>query len=242
MKVINKRNFVKEMLASLELRTFLEILLAITGFFVMILGIYANKFYVFLGGAFAFILCGYLYESKLTQARIWRAGLEGQKKVEEVLSSLDDSYILLNNLSLPLKNCDIDHLLIGPNGIFLIETKNYKGEISCTGDVWEYQKVGKMGGVYKGYITNPSRQLKRNVWELKSFLDKKSKRLFAENAFPYWIQGLVVFTNEETVLNVKDETVTILKVEDLFNYMKNFRKAKIPERDIEKILSIFKEL
>lgn len=242
MRVINKKNFVKEMLSSLELKTVLEILLTIAGSFVMTLGVFVDKIYTFLGGAFTFILCGYLYESKLTQARIWRAGLKGQKKVEEVLSSLDDSYILMNNISLPLKSCDIDHLLIGPNGIFLIETKNYKGEISCTGDIWEYQKIGKMGGVYKGYISNPSKQLKRNVWELKSFLDKKTKRLFGENNFPYWIQGIVVFTNEETVLNVKDETVTILKVDDLLNYIKSFKKNKLSISDIEKILPLFKEL
>lgn len=242
MRVINKRNFVKEMLASLELRTVLEISLAGAGFFVMALGIHKGQIYTYFGGAFVFILCGYLYVAKLTEARIWRAGLMGQKKVEETLNELDDRYILLNNLSLPFKNCDIDHLLIGPNGIFLIETKNYKGEISCTGDLWEYQKIGKMGGIYKGYISNPSRQLKRNVWELKSFFDRKSKRLFGEATFPYWIQGIVVFTNEEAVINTKDETVTILKVSELFNYVKNFKKTKIPDKDIEKIASLLKEL
>jgi len=91
-------------------------------------------------------------------------------------------------------------------------------------------------------FTKPSRQLKRNVWELKSFLDKKSKRLFGSNEFPYWIQGMVVFTNEEAVLNTKDETVVILKVNDLYDYIKNFKKTKIPEDDIEKIASLLKEL
>jgi len=242
MRVINIKNFVKEMLSGLEVRSILEIILTATGFFVMTLGIFRNDLLAFFVGGFVFVLCGYMYELKLTQARIWRAGLLGQKKVEEVLLKLDNRYILLNNLSLPFKNCDIDHLLVGPNGVFLIETKNYKGEISCTGDLWEYQKVGKMGGIYKGYITNPSRQLKRNVWELKSFLDKKSKRLFGSNEFPYWIQGMVVFTNEEAVLNTKDETVVILKVNDLYDYIKNFKKTKIPEDDIEKIASLLKEL
>ena len=241
MRVINKKNFVKEMLSGLEVRSILEIILTATGFFVMTLGIFRNDLLAFFVGGFVFVLCGYMYELKLTQARIWRAGLLGQKKVEEVLLKLDNRYILLNNLSLPFKNCDIDHLLVGPNGVFLIETKNYKGEISCTGDLWEYQKVGKMGGIYKGYITNPSRQLKRNVWELKSFLDKNQRGCLESMSF-LWIQGMVVFTNEEAVLNTKDETVVILKVNDLYDYIKNFKKTKIPEDDIEKIASLLKEL
>jgi hypothetical protein len=242
MIIINKRNFVKEMLSKIEMQTLIEVLIFIAGFLIMILGIFINRYSAFFVGAIAYIIGGYLYESKITQARIWRAGLFGQKAVEITLSELDDKFYLINNLSLPFKNCDIDHLIIGPNGIFLIETKNYKGEVSCNGDVWEYQKIGKMGGFYKGHISNPSRQLKRNIWELKSYLDKKSKRLFGENLFPYWIQGLVVFTNEETYLKITDETVIIMKINELMRFIKEFKKEKIPVNDITKIVNVLKDI
>ena len=242
MVIINKKNFVKEMLSKIEMQTLIESLIFTAGFFIMILGIYMNKLNVFLTGALAYVMSGYLYESKIMQARIWRAGLYGQQIVEKILSSLDNQFYLINNLSLPFKNCDIDHLIIGPNGIFLIETKNYKGEVSCKGDVWEYQKIGKMGGLYKGYISNPSKQLKRNIWELKTFLDKKSKRTFGENLFPFWIQGLVVFTNEDTFLKISDETVVILRVNDLLKYIQDFKKERIPVNEITKIVNILKDI
>ena len=45
---------------------------------------------------------------------------------------LTEDYILLNNCTLPDEQCgttQIDHILLSPYGIFIIETKNYKGWI-----------------------------------------------------------------------------------------------------------------
>lgn len=242
MVTINKKNFVKETLSSLHFQTLIEILIAIAGFFVMVHGIEIYSLTVFFAGAFAFLFGGYLYQSKITQARIWRSGLAGQRMVEETLSVLDDSYTLINNLSLPFKNCDIDHVLIGPKGVFLLETKHYKGEVSCIGDRWEYQKIGRNGGVYRGYISNPSRQLKRNIWELKTYLDKKSKKLLYQNSFPYWIQGVVVFTNEDVLVRTKDETVVIVTLDQLVGFIKSFKNEPLQSKELSNIVKMFKEL
>ncbi len=242
MVTINKKNFVKETLSSLHFQTLIEILIAIAGFFVMVHGIETASLMVFVAGAFAFLFGGYLYQSKITQARIWRSGLTGQRKVEETLSVLDDSYTLINNLSLPFKNCDIDHVLIGPKGVFLLETKHYKGEVSCIGDRWEYQKIGRNGGVYRGYISNPSRQLKRNIWELKTYLDKKSKKMLYQISFPFWIQGVVVFTNEDVLVRTKDETVLIVTLDQLVDFIKSYKNEPLQSKEIINIVKMFKEL
>lgn len=230
------------MLSSLELQTTIEVLFFIVGIVFIVNGIYETKLVTYFIGAAVFVIFGYLFQEKILKARIWRSGLKGQNLVEQYLSPLDDKYYLINNLSLPFKNCDIDHLLIGPNGLFLIETKHYKGEISCIGDSWRYQKVGKNGGIYRGYINNPSRQLKRNVWELKTFLDKKSKKLFDDTQFPYWIQGMVVFTNEDAQINIKDETVMILMVSNLLSYIQSFVNTQIPYQDIQKIVKLLTDI
>ncbi len=242
MIIVNKKNFVLDMISSLQLQTIIEVLIALAGFLVMVHGIHTEQIIIFFGGSLAFIFGGYLYQSKITQARIWQSGLTGQRKVEEVLSELDDRFTLINNVSLPFKKCDIDHILIGPYGIFLIETKNYKGEISCVGDRWEYQKVGRNGGIYKGYINNPSRQLKRNIWELKNYLDKKSKKIFGIDSFPYWIQGVVVFTNEEANLRTKDETVLVVVIDKLLDYIRNFKNEQLSDHETQKIVKLLRDL
>jgi hypothetical protein len=245
MIVINKKNFVKDMLSSLELQTTIEILFFALGILLIVFGVFdleKSGYLFYFIGFIVFVVSGYLFQDKITTARIWRAGLKGQERVEEVLSVLPDEYVLINNLSLPFKNCDIDHLLIGPNGIFLMETKHYKGDISCVVDVWEYQKIGRNGGLYKGYINNPSKQLKRNIWELKTFFDKKSKRIFGVTPFPYWIQGIVVFTNEEAEVTVKEETVKIMKSNQLLKHIYSSKDYKIPKEDLQKIVQILIDL
>ncbi|HOI24254.1 MAG TPA: nuclease-related domain-containing protein [Caldisericia bacterium] len=242
MNTINKKNFVKEMISSLQFQTLIELLIALAGFLLMVQGIENQQTLVFLAGSVAFIFGAYLYQSKVTQTKIWRSGLTGQHRVEEALANLDDRYTLINNMSLPFKKCDMDHILIGPNGIFLIETKNYKGEITCIGDRWEYQKVGRNGGLYRGHINNPSKQLKRSIWELKNYLDKKSKKILQQSAFPYWIQGVLVFTNKEAVLRTRDETVVVVYLDQLLGFIRSYRNEVLHSKDIEQIIKLFKEL
>ena len=66
-------------------------------------------------------------------------GAEGEEHVISVLSQLPDEYHLLNDVNLQfrryiywrarnehIQTCQIDHIVIGPTGIFLLETKNWK--------------------------------------------------------------------------------------------------------------------
>jgi len=65
------------------------------------------------------------------------AGVEGEKKVATFLAKeLSDDWLLLNDVEIKSNNktAQIDHVLVGPYGIVLIETKNVKGRISLTGD------------------------------------------------------------------------------------------------------------
>lgn len=67
------------------------------------------------------------------------AGARGEEAVISVLSNLNDDYYIFNDLTLELshtvfwtkhkeyvKSAQIDHLVIGPSGVFIIETKNWK--------------------------------------------------------------------------------------------------------------------
>lgn len=62
-----------------------------------------------------------------------KKGEEGERKVASLLESSKSFHCLINNLVLLGENGvshQIDHILINPNGIFVIETKNYYGEIT----------------------------------------------------------------------------------------------------------------
>lgn len=59
-------------------------------------------------------------------------GYVGERRIQKLLKSLGEDVKVYNDLYVPKKNGEmtqIDHVLLLPNGIFVIETKNYTGWI-----------------------------------------------------------------------------------------------------------------
>ncbi len=52
-------------------------------------------------------------------------GLEGEESITALLQHLPDDYLLVNDVVLPRGRGNVDHVLLGPCGIVVIETKNY---------------------------------------------------------------------------------------------------------------------
>jgi hypothetical protein len=71
-----------------------------------------------------------IYFWKLNSPKI--KGIIGEKSISSILYFLDKSkYKVINNIVLKkdTKTSQIDHIVISDFGIFVIETKNYKGWI-----------------------------------------------------------------------------------------------------------------
>jgi hypothetical protein len=169
----------------------------------------------------------------------YKKGQDGENLIIECLKKLNDNYQLINDVVLPESYGNIDHLLLGPNGVFVIETKNYNGEIICNGDEWYNHYDGEVKISMKGRpyykpgrdydIKSPSKQIKKNAAKLKQFIEKELNKKI-------WIEVVVVFTNPEVNLELNHPTVPILKINDVYNYIKN-KKAKIglSLKDLESI-------
>ena len=65
----------------------------------------------------------------------WRSGAEGERRTGAILERLPNGYVVLHDLRLPGGRGNIDHVVIGPTGVFNIETKNYKHGIVIKGRV-----------------------------------------------------------------------------------------------------------
>jgi hypothetical protein len=63
----------------------------------------------------------------------WRLGLEGEQAVGDALCTLPSSWRALHSIPLGSDRRDIDHLLIGPGGVYSINTKNVRGTITISG-------------------------------------------------------------------------------------------------------------
>jgi hypothetical protein len=123
-----------------------------------------------------------------------RAGLQGQNRTPEILANLGDDYYLLNNLQLPGRADDVDHMVIGPNGVFALETKNHRGHIFWREGQWYQEKVSRRGRLQpEEPIRDPSQQLKRNVDYLRGCINRTDPGLSQRTRL--WIEGAAVFTH-----------------------------------------------
>jgi len=176
-----------------------------------------------------------------TQKRIMQSGDRGELKVQQVLSNLENPksrYRVYHNIKL---GPDADHtneydtLVVGPNGIFHIETKNYGGErggiidIDSNGNWILHKKSG-----YSKIITNPAGQLDSHEYRLQGFL----RKVVGIRNLP--TQGIVVLSCDNITLrnNQKDKNeLTVLSRHELVGYIKNYRNGKklLYPRTINKI-------
>jgi hypothetical protein len=65
-----------------------------------------------------------------------RNGRQGERLVADLLRGLPDDYWLVNDVSLGLARGTIDHVLIGPCGVVVIDTKDLAGHIRCWENSW----------------------------------------------------------------------------------------------------------
>ena len=62
-----------------------------------------------------------------TDERAWRIGADGEESVARELARLGDGWLTLHSVPVGRNGADIDHVLIGPGGVFTINAKNHSG-------------------------------------------------------------------------------------------------------------------
>lgn len=173
------------------------------------------------GIALGLFIVGWYYF--LLQYLNYRAGIIGEQKVTRILSAaLSDEYSMFNDVMLKgMAHGNIDHIVVGPTGIFVIETKNYKGKISYYGDNWE--GVGRR---------SPSRQARINAMRIKKILASSTS---LKSKTP-WIQGVVVFADHRAEITERraPEHVKVTRIDGLTDYIKR-EPRRIGIREIELI-------
>jgi hypothetical protein len=120
--------------------------------------------------------------------RTYKSGLTGERNaVKNVSDKLNSSYSIFNDVLLKdgKRSGNVDHIIVGPTGIFVMETKNNKGIVTYDGYKWT------------GISGNPSQQAVSNSLRIKDIL--KNCQVFKDKA-PY-VNAVVLFTNSK--INLK---------------------------------------
>jgi hypothetical protein len=65
----------------------------------------------------------------------WRRGAAGERRTARLLAPLERrGWAVLHDLAIPGSQAHIDHLLIGPGGVVVIDTKQYRGRVRLGSD------------------------------------------------------------------------------------------------------------
>jgi hypothetical protein len=134
-----------------------------------------------------------------------RTGRHGERLVNDLLGGLSDDYWLVNDVTLGLAHGNIDHVLIGPCGVVVIETKRLAGSIRCWGDDWS------VNGSRRESI---ARQVNSGACAVRYFLTERHPELAASAL--RWVESIIVFTHPLCRVEASDAQATVVRYSQLY--------------------------
>jgi Nuclease-related domain len=86
-------------------------------------------------GTVAAVVAGWVVRFRPSpDAVAWRRGAAGERRTARLLHPLQrHGWVVLHDLALPGSRANIDHLVIGPGGVFVIDSKHYRGRLQLDG-------------------------------------------------------------------------------------------------------------
>ena len=190
-----------------------------------------------------FAIFAMMYNKNSEKAKILFAGLEGEKKSAKLLKKLPNSYYVIPGPRIEVEGqeSEMDHIIIGHNGIFVMETKNHNGHIAGSekDNNLVQNKVGRGGGKYSKTFYNPIKQVNTHVHRLSKLLKK--------HGYSRWVQGMVLFTNPKADVNIKTNTIPVFNVKGngmkkVLNYITSYKsKDKLSSKECIEIIELIKQ-
>jgi Nuclease-related domain len=153
---------------------------------------------------------------------ILKAGVAGEQMAAVDLAlALNDDWTLLQGYC--NRRGEIDHILLGPRGVFAIEIKHRNATVHIDGDHWRFDKYDRHGNVVgQGRITDgrgrsPSTQLNQPATELERFLHRRNH--------PVRLQRVIILNHSWSVIgSYRNLTIDLVAttVRDLTSFLSKF--------------------
>lgn len=128
----------------------------------------------------------------------WSKGIKGESTIAEYLNQLPKNYFVFNDVKFPGSYGNLDHVVIGPNGIYVIETKNYSGFFIVRDKEWFY----KNGITVKKAQSQPGKQVIANAMSLRKFLIDNGV-----NMDGVWVSSIVTLLDKNFKIEKSQRTI-----------------------------------
>lgn len=169
------------------------------------------------------------------------SGVRGENSTLEVLKKLPKDYTVITNpviLNRGVK-LELDFVVVGKNGVFIVEAKNHRGIISgkTSKPNWKQIKHGKNDKVYEKEITNPVKQSYRQ--------GKRMEEVFRDFDISADVYPVLFFVDSRTELKILDDAnvnVAIFNKEKrVLDYIQNTKgRETVSQNELAKIIRFFK--
>lgn len=150
-------------------------------------------------------------------------GALGEQKVVKAIENLSDEYILINDFSASfspaiynrhendyINSVQIDHILVAPSGIFLIETKN-----------WSAESLKNLS------VHSPVHQIKRTSFVLFKLLNNEMSKYQLGLDMHHWGDKKISIKNLIVMINTKPKEefqyVKVLTLDEFIGYINYFK-------------------
>jgi hypothetical protein len=188
------------------------------------------------------VSCEFMRRKASKQTKILRAGIEGEKKTAHLLKSLPKQYKVLGDVTISVnsRSSQLDHVVVGPAGVFVIETKNVSGKIigQITDNNWTQQKTDYKGKTYTKTFYNPVKQVSTHVDRVSALLKKENINV------P--VKGIVSFTHKDAEIHIRSNEVKIFSVakreeQALLQYVQRTTTKAMASQDVSKVYEVLKK-
>ncbi|MCU1588573.1 MAG: hypothetical protein JWN31_2066, partial [Frankiales bacterium] len=130
-----------------------------------------------------------------TDERAWRLGAEGERLIGGQLAKLEKlGWTVVHDLPIGEKGSNIDHVLVGPGGVFTVNSKYHVGK-----DIWCAGDTVMVGGFKQPYVRNARHEAKR-----------ASKLLSAAYGAPVPVTALVIILGDNWKQKSQPEDGSVL--------------------------------
>ena len=157
-----------------------------------------------------------------TEERAWRIGADGEEAVAEQLAGLGVHWRVLHAVRVGDRGADIDHVVVGPGGVFTVNAKNHpKASVWVGGDV---------------FLVNGQ----RHAYVRKSrFEAQRASRMLAEHVgFPVPVTGIIAVVGARRGFTVKaqpaDGAVVVVPRRGIRRFLQS-RPSRLGLREIDAI-------
>jgi hypothetical protein len=129
-----------------------------------------------------------------TDERAYRVGADGEEEVAWRMRKLGDGWHVLHSVPVGEQDSDIDHVVIGPPGVFTLNTKNHSRK-----KVWVAEKAFMVSGQKTNYLRNSRHEAAR-----------ASKLLTTACGFDVQVEPIIVVIAAELTIKAQPADVHVV--------------------------------